>query len=100
MLCRLIRLARRIDEIVADRLRRIARRIAGLIRRAWRDHLDQVANNAAYAAAAGAVIGGLLGFVPARDVIAAVLAAALGLYVNGARPAGGTVRGVDPWDLY
>lgn len=99
-MCRLIGLVGKISEAVTRTLRRAACRVADLIRRTWRDHLDQVANNAAYSAAAGAVVGGVLGFIPARDVIAAILAAVLHLCVAGARHgAGSTTRIVDPWEL-
>lgn len=95
MLCCLVGLLRKVDEATTRTLRRVVR----VARRLWRGHVDRAATDAAYAAAAAAVIGGLLGFVPARDVIAAVLAAALGIYINGPRPAGGLARALDPWDL-
>ncbi|HEY2299780.1 MAG TPA: hypothetical protein VGH43_18765 [Jatrophihabitans sp.] len=95
MLCCLAGLARKVDEVIT----RTVRRVACAARRLWRGHVDRAATNAAYAAAAAAVIGGLLGFVPARDVIAAILTAVFGIYINGARPAGGLARAVDPWDL-
>ena len=95
MLCCLAGLARNVDKAIT----RTVRRVACFARRLWRRHLDRAATNAAYATAAAAVAGGLLGFVPTREVIAAVLAAALGIYINGARPAGGLARAGYPWDL-
>ena len=100
MSCRLIRLARKIDQAFTSKLRAFARLVATLIRRAWQDHLDRAANNAAYATAAVAVVGGLLGIVPARDVIAAVFAALLGLYIKGITQTVGAIQPiVDPWDM-
>lgn len=70
------------------------------LRPVWAAHRDKVATNAAYASATAAVLAGLLGLLSPRDVIAAVLAAALGVYLRGSRDAGGAMeqRHLGPWD--
>jgi hypothetical protein len=61
-------------------------------RRAWPSHLDRVATDPAYAAAAAAILAGLLGLVPPREVIVAVLAAAISLILRS-RPDDGPSDG-------
>jgi hypothetical protein len=71
------------------------------LRRLWRAHLDCVASNPGYAAATAAVLAGALGLMAARDVLAAVLAAAFGVCLRGTREAGGAARTGGPeLDLY
>jgi len=67
---------------------------------AWPDHLNRVATNPAYAAAAGAILAGMLGLLPAREVIAAVLTAMVGALLRE-RPGGDGPRSrrVDPQDF-
>ena len=67
-------------------VRRLAARIAVEVARAvrwcrgsaWPRHLHRVATNPAYAAAAGAVLAGAFGLLPAREVAAAVLTVIIG----------------------
>ncbi len=62
-------------------------------------HVERVAANPAYAAAAAAILVGMLGLLPAREVIAAVLAAAISaLLREGAGSEGPRSRRVDPRD--
>ena len=71
---------------VLCRVRRLATRIAVDLARAacwwrgsvWPCHLHWVATNPAYAAAAGAVLAGAFGLLPAREVAAAVLTVIVG----------------------
>jgi len=96
----MIRLVRKINEVVSRAARAAATWLARRLRKLWAEHIDRLSNNAAYAAAAGAIVGGLLGFMPARDVLAAVLAAVLGVSINGARPTRSAMnRWTDPWDV-
>ena len=68
--------------------------------KAWPAHLERVASNPAYAAAAAAILAGMLGLLPAREVIAAVLAAVISaLLREGARSEGPGSRRVDPRDF-
>ena len=81
-------------------LRRLVAAVSGLTmrlmgwwrRRAWPSHLDRVATDPAYAAAAAAILAGLLGLVPPREVIVAVLAAAISLILRS-RPDDGPSDG-------
>src|SRR3954465_11135003 len=99
MLCPLIRLANKIADAAVRAMRAAIRWLSHRLRQLWTDHIDKVSDNPAYAAAAGAVIGGLLGFVSPRDVAAAVLTALLGVYVTGAGRTSNNGRADDPWDL-
>jgi predicted lysophospholipase L1 biosynthesis ABC-type transport system permease subunit len=55
------------------------------LRTAWLEHRVRVSPYAAYATVTVAVLAGLLGLMPMRDVIAAVVAAALGILFNAGR---------------
>ena len=67
-------------------VRRLAARFAVDVARAvrwwrgsvWPRHLRRVATDPVYAAAASAVLGGLFGLLPAREVVAAVLTVIIG----------------------
>ena len=78
---RAVQTLRRVTDAVHVNLDRLSERL----RRVWRGHRSSVANDAAYATAVAAVIGGLLGLVTLRDVVAAVLAAAVSTFANGER---------------
>jgi len=91
MLCTLIRLARQAQRIIARTARALIDAAACRLRDLWQTHLNRVGGNAGYAAATAAVLAGGLGLLPARDVIAAVLAAAFGVYLRDSRTAGGAV---------
>jgi hypothetical protein len=89
-------------------VRRIATKVAHAVARAtgwwrgkaWPGHLNRVAKDPAYAAAAAAILAGMLGLLPAREVIAAVLAASISaLLREGAGGEGAGSRRVDPRDF-
>jgi hypothetical protein len=96
MFCALIRIARKVNRWVVRTATAIARRVAA----AWRRHLDQVAGTPGYAAATAAVVAGALG-MSKHDVLAAVLAGLLGVYVRGTQEAGGAMRrATSDYDVY
>jgi hypothetical protein len=95
---RLIGFARGVQDILTRAVRAVTDWLSSRLRRARNAHLDAVANNAAYAAATAAVLGGVLGLIPARDVLAAILAAVPGVYARRFGAAGTTNRWPDPWD--
>ena len=83
------RLMRRIDAWIDH----VSHELAGWFAAGWRVHLERVASSPGYAAATAAVLAGGLGLMKPRDVIAAVLAGLLGVYVRGTRDAGGALPG-------
>jgi len=76
---------RAVDRAVKRAVRALLQRAAAAADRLWKQHRRQVVSNASYTVAVGAVVAGALGFVPWRDVAAAVLTAVLGCAVNGSR---------------
>lgn len=84
------RLARRVSSAVV-------RACVWLRREAWPAHVQRVATNPAYAAAMAAILAGLLGLSPAREVIATLLGAALGAYRKGHGETSPT-GALDPWN--
>lgn len=86
------RLARAVIREGKRRLVTLINRVEARVRRLWRRHLSATRVNPVYAAAVAALIGGALGFVPGRDVLAAVLAAALGLLHTIAPSSAGSMR--------
>ena len=88
MLGALIRTARKVCRKIAAFVETIVSRLAGL----WRIHLDRVVRDPGYAAAVAALVAGGLGLMAAHDVLAAVVAGLLGVYIHGARDAGGAMR--------
>ena len=77
----------------ATRVARLAKRAMERLRSLWRRHLASVAGNAGYAAATAAVLAGALGLLPGKEVVAAILAALLGIYLRDTRSPGGAVDG-------
>jgi hypothetical protein len=70
---------------------RAAEVLAGRIAVAWRSHLERVNCKPGYAAATAAVLAGALGLITAHEVVAAVLAGLLGVYLRGTQEAGGAM---------
>jgi hypothetical protein len=88
--------------------RRIATKVAHAVAhatgwwrgKAWPAHVEWVASNPAYAAAAAAILAGMLGLLPAREALAAVLAASISaLLREGAGGEDSGSRRVDPRDF-
>lgn len=76
-------------------------RIKRTVRGAWRHHHLRVTTNAAYAAAAAAVLSGLLGFTGYRDVLAAVLTAVFGVHVHRSTGTSTVMTALhDEWEEY
>lgn len=101
MLCRLIRFNRKLQRFLRRAVIAVAERLTRRVRVLWHAHLEKVATNAAYAAATAAVLGGVLGVIPVRDVLAAVMAAAFGVYIKGTQHAAAmSGRWEDPWDKF
>ena len=94
MLCNLVRLVKKVQGVVLRAVSVLARRLGRRARRAWKAHRERVATDPAYAALTALVLGWLLGTVPLTDLRAAVLAAALGVYMN----ATGQGRGDGGWN--
>jgi hypothetical protein len=66
----------------------------------WASHGARVAHDAAYAAVTATVLGGFLGLVPIKDVLAAVLSTVLGVYMTSSPGYSRDVdRWTDSWDL-
>ncbi len=66
-------------------------------RRVWPAHVERVATDPVYAAAAAAVLAGMLGVLPPREVLVAVLAAAIRVLLRGRPDDGGPSEGpMDP----
>lgn len=103
MLCSFIRLVRTVEHRVGRAIRSAADWIGRRLRTLWSEHLDRVTHNAAYAAATAAVLSGVLGLIPLRDVLGTVLAAALGVWLKGGRHFGTSgdsmTRWDEPWDI-
>ena len=97
MLSRLLCCARRIATKVAHA---VAHATGWWRGKAWPAHVEWVASNPAYAAAAAAILAGMLGLLPAREVIAAVLTVAISVLLreraDGEDPRS---RRVDPQDF-
>lgn len=75
-------------------------RVAERLRRAWSAHGARVATDASYAAVTAVVLARFLCLVPVGDVIAAVLAALLGVYMTGVNKYRPDVsRWTNDWDL-
>ncbi|MGH8961414.1 MAG: hypothetical protein ACRDWT_09430 [Jatrophihabitantaceae bacterium] len=102
MFCCLLRLYRKIRRQVLRAATILAWRLAHRCRRAWAAHGARVSQDATYAAATVLVLSGLFGMVPVKDVLAAVLAALLGVYMPtrpGDRRAGHRTTRWDDGDL-
>jgi hypothetical protein len=101
MLCSVIRPIRKITHLAARSIRRPAHRIVLRLRSLRSRHLQKVSTDAPYAAASAAVLSGLLGLIPMRDVLGAILAAALGVYLKGSQASSGSMPRWDgPYDDY
>ena len=99
MLSDLTRCVRAVTTFVRRAAKAVVRVLDQRVRTAWVQHRARVSTNTAYATATVAVLGGLLGLIPARDVLAAMAAAALGILVNSGRRSNGPHDlAVDPWD--
>lgn len=92
MFCTLLRLDKKAVNTIRQKALAAPRWLELRVRRPSTAHRDTVASNVSYAAATAAVLGGLLGLVSARDVLAAVLAAAFGVYLRGTRDTGGATE--------
>ena len=55
--------------------------------------MDRVATDPAYAAAAAAILAGMLGLLPPREVLVAVLAAAISVLLRSRPDDGGPLKG-------
>jgi hypothetical protein len=82
MFCNMIKIWKRIRKVVVTAATVLANKIEAAVRRLWRRHGSRVASDPAYAAATAVVISSCLGFVPAKDAIAAVVALLLGVHLN------------------
>ena len=60
----------------------LAMKLVGRWRGAWPAHVDRVATDPVYAAAAAAILAGMLGVLPPREVLVAVLAAAISVLLR------------------
>src|SRR5664279_1199978 len=96
MLCCLVRIVKKVERMVMQAVSVLARNVCFRARRAWKAHRERVATDAAYAALTVMVLGGLLGTVPLTEVFAAVLAAALGVFMSATGPGRG--RGNRNWN--
>jgi len=93
MLSRLVAGVRGLIEAVTG----LAMRLAGRWRRAWPADAERVATDPVYAAAAAAILAGMLGVLPPREVLVTVLATAINLLLRSRPDAGGSSEGsVDP----
>jgi hypothetical protein len=100
MLCCLVRIVKKVQRVVVRTVSVLARNLSYWARRAWKAHRERVATDATYAALTALALGGMLGTVPFTEVLAAVLAAALGVYMNAAGPGGrGRWNRNDDWDF-
>jgi hypothetical protein len=100
MLRCLIGVAKRIIKTVTRAATAVARWIARCLRQAWKSHGDRVATDAVYAAVTATVLAGLLGLIPVKDVLSAVLTAVFGLYTANRRShTRDAQRWSDDWDL-
>jgi hypothetical protein len=100
MLSTLIGIARAMERAAARVIQKVGDWVARRLTGVWATHLERVAGNAGYAAATAAVVAGVLGLMSARDVLAAVIAGALGIYLRGAHEAGGAIaRPSSRWDV-
>ncbi|HEV7205666.1 MAG TPA: hypothetical protein VGN18_13735 [Jatrophihabitans sp.] len=76
----------------------LGERLLARLKRLWRGHSTRVATDAAYAAAAALVIGSLVGLVPVKDALGAVLAALLGVHMTNRSQPRSYDSGVSRWD--
>ncbi len=95
MLRCLIRVAKTITNTITRTVSAFAKRIAQHLRRAWASHGERVATDATYAAVTATVLAGFLGLVPVKDVLSAVLAGVLGVYMTSRH---GHSRDVNRWN--
>ena len=61
----------------------LLRRVAGRARHAWAAHGSKVRTEPTYAAVIAVVLGAAFGVVPPKEVLAAAVAAALGVVMTG-----------------
>jgi hypothetical protein len=100
MLRCLIRVAKTIANAITRTVTALAKRIAQRLRRAWASHGERVATDATYAAVTATVLAGFLGLVPIKDVLSAVMAGVLGVYMTSRHGRGRDVnRWNEDWDL-
>src|SRR5664279_2446398 len=100
MLCNLARLVKKVKRVVLRAASVLGRNLGHRAKRAWKAHRERVATDATYAALTAMVLGALLGTVPFTEVLAAVLAAALGVYVSATGPGRGHGgRHWNEWDF-
>jgi hypothetical protein len=85
MFCKMIKAWKRANKVVVWVATALANRIEAALRQLWRRHVRRVATDPAYASATAVVLSSCLGFVPAKDAIAAVVALLLGLHLNSRR---------------
>jgi hypothetical protein len=94
VLSRVVLAARRLLAAIGDSATAV---LGSWRRRVWLAHLERLAEDPAYAAAGGAVLAGLLGLAPPREVLAALLTIAASILLRG-RPGGGrTDYRAHPW---
>ena len=79
----LIRLCKRVCTPVTKSVVVVFRHVARRVQRAWQTHGTRVATDSVYAAVTAVVLGGVLGVVPLKEVLSALLAAALGVFAKG-----------------
>jgi hypothetical protein len=98
MFCCLVRIYRKVKQVIVRAATVLAWRTEQRVRQAWRAHGVRVASNATYAAVTATVLAGVLGLVPVKDVLSAVLGAVLG-YASTQRGTGRRMTGSwsDDW---
>jgi hypothetical protein len=105
MLRCVVRLYKKIKRVVRRATAVLLRRADEQLRRAWKFHASRVTQDPTYAAVTAIVLGGFFGAVPPKQVLAAVLAAVLGVFANPRqRPSYDMGRDLHRWnddsDLY
>lgn len=88
MFCALIRISRKVNGWVVRAAKAIARRVTA----AWRRHLDHVAGNPGYTTATAAVVAAALGLMSKNEVVGAIVAGLLGVFLRDVREAGSAIR--------
>jgi hypothetical protein len=92
----MLRSLRRIVKRIARAVTALAKHLARRLCRAWKLHGQWVATDAVYAAVTATVLAGVLGLVPATDVVSAVFGVHMSHRQSQHRD---TKRWSDDWDL-
>ena len=95
----LTRFYKRAKRMVVTAVTVLLRRVAGRARQAWASHGSKVRTDPPYAAVIAIVLGGAFGVVPPKEVLAAAVAAALGVVMTGRnRPDSHPRRDMNRWN--